>query len=291
MFDDVLIATDGSECGMHAARAGVEFADTFDATVTVVVAANDELSLSEAERIAAEVSEMGAGSQRTVQTQVVEDTARRAILEVADDRDVDVVVMGRRGHTGIQDRLLGSVTERVLRSGDYPVLTVPRDATVGGYEDVLVPTDGSDASRAAIRPGTSIAMRYDAVLHLLSVVDVSREGGVFNAGGVDQAFVERLKADAREDLNVFEAGCEEAVSIQGADDGVDEEATAELDVETMVRTGTPSTEIAAYVEEASLDMVVIASRGESSLAGQLLGSTTSRLLRIVDEPTLVVVPN
>jgi len=59
----------------------------------------------------------------------------------------------------------------------------------------------------------------------------------------------------------------------------------------MVRTGTPSTEIAAYVEEASLDMVVIASRGESSLAGQLLGSTTSRLLRIVDEPTLVVVPN
>ncbi|WP_227131654.1 universal stress protein [Halorubellus salinus] len=277
MFEHVLIATDGSDCGMRAARAGVELAATYDATVTVVVAAASELSEADAESVVEDVAEIGASSRVTVQTRVATQQPRAAIVETAEDVDADVIAMGRHGHTNLEERFLGSVTERVLRATDRAVLTVPGQGSgLGEYEDVLVTSDGSDAARAAVRPGVNLASTYGAVLHLLSVVDVAFEAGPFNAGGVDDAYVDRLVADAERELDVFAAACEESAR------------DAPVDIEQAVRTGTPSAEVAAYVEDAGVDLVAMASTGEGSLAGQLLGSTTDRVLRTVDAPVLVV---
>ena len=277
MFEHVLIATDGSDCGMRAARAGVELAATYDATATVVVAAAGELSEADAASVVEDVAEVGASSRVTVQTRVATQKPRVAILEAADDVDADVIAMGRHGHTNLEERFLGSVTERVLRATDRPVLTVTGQGSgLGEYEDVLVTSDGSDAARRAVRPGVSLASTYDAVLHVLSVVDVAFEAGPFNAGGVDEAYVDRLVADAERELDVFAAACEE----RSRDDAID--------IEQAVRTGAPSAEIAAYVEDAGVDLVAMASTGEGSLAGQLLGSTAGRVLRSVDVPVLVV---
>lgn len=282
MIEHVLIATDGSDCGTRAARAGVELAATYDAAVTVVVAAVDELSTADAERVAEDASEIGATSRVTVRTRVVSEGPRAAIMEAAEDVDADVVAMGRHGHANLGERLLGGVTERVLRTTDRPVLTVAgTGGGVGDYEDVLVTSDGSDAARAAVRPGTDLASTYDATLHLLSVVDVAREAGAFNAGGVDEAYVDRLVEDAANDLDVFAAACEEAL-----DNGARGEDA--LATEQTVRTGTPSAEIAAYVDDAGVDLVAMASTGQGSLTGQLLGSTTDRVVRTVDVPVLVV---
>ncbi len=46
------------------------------------------------------------------------------IIEYADDVDADVIVMGTHGRTGLDRRVLGSVTERTVRLSDVPVLTV-----------------------------------------------------------------------------------------------------------------------------------------------------------------------
>ncbi|NHN42396.1 universal stress protein [Halorubellus sp. JP-L1] len=280
MFEEVVVATDGSDCGMRAARVGVELAATYDASATVVVAADGELSTADARSIADDVSEIGAANQLTVRTRVLEDDPRSAIVETAVDADADVIAMGRHGHAGLRERFLGSVTERVLRSTDRPVLTVPEQGQgVGDYEDVLVTSDGSDAARAAIPAGASVATTYDATMHVLSVVDVAREAGPFNAGGVSEEYVDGLVAEATEELDAFAAACEEA-----AGDGA-------LDPTRSVRTGSPSAEITAYVDDAGVDFVAMASRGEGSFAGQLLGSTTDRVLKQVDVPVLVVRPD
>lgn len=44
-------------------------------------------------------------------------------------RAVDLVVMGTHGRTGIGERLLGSVTERVVGAADVPVLVTPLEGT------------------------------------------------------------------------------------------------------------------------------------------------------------------
>lgn len=277
MIDEVLIATDGSDCGTRAARTGIELASTMGATAHVVVAADEELTAEAAATVADDVRELGAGEQVTVQTNVVEKRASNGIVHLADSVGADVIVLGRHGHSGLSERLLGSVTERVLRATDRAVLAVPEaSGDVGGYSNVLLTSDGSEAAREAIGPAADVAAAYESRLHLLQVVDVALEAGPFNAGGVDEAYVDRLVDRAGDDLDVFAAGCEEALRKDA------------IGIEQAVRTGTPAVEIAEYVASTDVDLVAMASVGQGSLGGQLLGSTTERVLRTVDVPVLVV---
>lgn len=75
------------------------------------------------DRAAAAVGDDGV----TTRTAVATGTPHEAILEYADANDVDLVVMGTRGRTGIERYLLGSVTEKVVRLSDAPVVTVRAD--------------------------------------------------------------------------------------------------------------------------------------------------------------------
>lgn len=58
----------------------------------------------------------------------VEGIAYQSITELADKIRADVIVMGTHGRTGLRHMLVGSVTERVVRTSNVPVLTVrPKD--------------------------------------------------------------------------------------------------------------------------------------------------------------------
>ncbi|AJF26931.1 universal stress protein [Haloarcula hispanica] len=46
-----------------------------------------------------------------------------AILDYVDENDIDLIVMGTHGRTGVERYLLGSVAEKVVRTSDVPVLT------------------------------------------------------------------------------------------------------------------------------------------------------------------------
>ncbi|MFB6097197.1 MAG: universal stress protein [Haloferacaceae archaeon] len=52
-------------------------------------------------------------------------TPHRRIVEEADDHDCDLIVMATHGRSGVAHGVLGSVTERVLRTAQTPVLAVP----------------------------------------------------------------------------------------------------------------------------------------------------------------------
>ncbi|SFR43925.1 MULTISPECIES: universal stress protein [Halorubrum] len=69
----------------------------------------------------------GEASPETV-TAVETGTPHSAILEYASANDVDLVVMGTHGRTGVERYLLGSVAEKVVRLSDVPVTTVRADA-------------------------------------------------------------------------------------------------------------------------------------------------------------------
>ncbi|WP_256298666.1 universal stress protein [Haloarchaeobius salinus] len=278
MFERLLIAVDGSDCATRAARAGVAMAATYGATVDAVTAVHDELDEDDAGRVLEDVESIAEEAGVTVTSHVVHGRPARSVVSLADEIDADAVVVGRHGRSGFRERLLGSVTERVLRRTERPVLTVPTgDGPVDDYTDVLLPTDGSEAAAAAGAPATDLAGTYDATLHVLGVVDVVRESGPFSAGGVDQAYIDRLLDAEREGVDALADDC---ADLAGDD----------LPIERATVTGTPSKAIVEYVEDEGVDLVVMSSSGESSLAGQLLGSTTDRVLRTIDEPVLVVRP-
>jgi nucleotide-binding universal stress UspA family protein len=102
------------------------------------------------------------------------------ILEVARRQGPDLVVMGTQGLGGFRKWLLGSTTERVLRHTRTPVLAVPPSATGSVFIDpggarldlvrILVATDFSDASAAALQWGLTAARELSLPLVLAHVV-------------------------------------------------------------------------------------------------------------------------
>lgn len=292
MYDRVVVAVDGSEAAERAARRGIGFAATFGAEVDVVHvlerkrrrlvrSEDEEAELRErGERILEDVAELASQAGVTVSTHLASGEPAAAIREHAADRDASVIVLGRQGLSGLGDRLFGGTTERVLQSAEVPVLVVPRDgdADVGAYERVLVPTDGSANAESAGIHGAAVASHSGATLHVLNVVDLQSAGGVFDAGGLDRSFVERLEEQGREAVDQLAARIDEA--------------SPAVAVETEVARFTEFDGVAGgvreYVETNGVDLVVIGSHGRSNLKRQLLGSVATGLVGKLDVPVLVV---
>jgi nucleotide-binding universal stress UspA family protein len=54
-----------------------------------------------------------------------------SVIDMAGDRQVDLIVMGTNGNTGLQRFLIGSVTEKLVRLEPYPVLVTRAPDTPG----------------------------------------------------------------------------------------------------------------------------------------------------------------
>lgn len=284
MFDEILFPTDGSDGAIAALDHVLAIAKRHGATVHLLnVADTTRDSLVRIEGEVVDVLEQEG-------TTVVEATAERArehgvstlsevrqgepyrtIVEYADTRAVDVIVMPTHGRSGLERLLLGSTTERVLRRADQPVLTIRPDADVEyPYRNVLVPTDGSDCAAAALEMGIDVVTMEEASLEILSVVDVTSLG-----------------VDGRSDLQatILEESAEEIV----------EEATATAEAAGLTSvTGTVKhgssihRTVLSYLEEHDVDLVVVGTHGRTGFDRYLLGSVTEALIRTAPVPVLTV---
>ncbi|MFB6160685.1 MAG: universal stress protein [Haloferacaceae archaeon] len=138
MYDEILVPTDGSDAARHALRQAIDLATQYDARLHALYVKDTSAYTSlegaggsvlaametEGERAVSEVEDAATDAGVDVVTAVVEGAPHRAIVDYVEDNDVDLVVMGTHGRHGIERYVLGSVTERVVRSSPAPVLTV-----------------------------------------------------------------------------------------------------------------------------------------------------------------------
>lgn len=278
MLDRILVAVNDNDYAKRAAAYGFELAGTYGASVDAlhVLEAGSNADRESANELGTALLEgIATDPPGEVEAHLLEGRPASVIVDFAHDNDLDLVVMGNKGRTGVGERLLGNVTERVLRRTHVPVLAVwgdDHDAEIGDYTDVLVTTDGSEIAERAAPYAGDLAERYGATLHVLTAVDVHAEAGPFDAGGLTEEFIEQLESQGREALDRFD------------------DALGEVDVERRrsVERGTPHECIDEYADENDVDLLVIASEGQNNLVGQRLGSVTTRVLNTVDVPVLVV---
>ncbi|MWG34624.1 universal stress protein [Halomarina oriensis] len=144
MYDRILAPTDGSDPATAAVRHALALARTTGATVHAVyvldtrtgflTVSKDEVrgALREVGEDAAttilnEVERLATDADVELVTEVVDGAPDQAILDYAADHDVDHIVVGTHGRTGLERRLLGSVTERVIGGASVPVTAVHGD--------------------------------------------------------------------------------------------------------------------------------------------------------------------
>jgi nucleotide-binding universal stress UspA family protein len=68
------------------------------------------------------------GEGLTVDTVLVRGTPFREIVEIAQTQQVDLIIMGTHGRTGMAHLLMGSVAERVVRLAPCPVMVTREKA-------------------------------------------------------------------------------------------------------------------------------------------------------------------
>jgi nucleotide-binding universal stress UspA family protein len=291
MYDTILVPTDGSEHARRAGRHALHLARAFDAAVHVVSVVDvqaaaglfdaggvDDAFVDRLEtqgREAIETVTADAHDTDTVATALVRGSPGEAILEYAGDHGVDMVAMGTHGRTGIDRFVAGSVTERVVRRAEVPVLTVRAvgtTAVVGEYEKVLVPTDGSAAAERAIEHGLAVAEATGARVHAVNVVDY---GALAAAGPEDD-----LPGTVADHLTARAERAVETVAERARDRG--------LDAVTAVLDGYPATQLLEYVDDRGIDLVAMGTTGRTGVSRFLLGSTTERVVRHAPVPVLAV---
>ena len=144
MYETILIPTDGSEGAEPAIVNGLDIARKYDATVHALYVidvaelleigylggdrADFEATIEpledEAKRAVEAIGERARREGVDVVTVVRQGTPYEEILAYAEVADVDLIVMGTHGRSGLSRYLVGSVTERVVRTTDVPVLVV-----------------------------------------------------------------------------------------------------------------------------------------------------------------------
>ncbi|WP_411966215.1 universal stress protein [Haloferax sp. YSMS24] len=205
-------------------------------------------------------------------TDVVQGNPAPTIVQYADRYDYDLIVMPTHARQGLSRRLLGSVTEKVVRLSEKPVLTARMESTdqlTFPYEGILIPTDGSKSAARAAEHGLELAAATDATVHVLSVVDDSSLG-----------------PDVRSMLSGKEY---EQVAADAVADVVSK--AKEFDVPTVVEHiehGAPSDRINTVVDEHDVDAVVMGTTGRSGVDRILLGSVAEKTVRTAPVPVITV---
>jgi nucleotide-binding universal stress UspA family protein len=142
VFTRILIPTDGSDVVTPAIKTALDIANTYDATLHALFIVDPPSSVAsagdgftgldnlldeledEGHSATAAVADQAADSGIEVTTAVRRGNPHDDILTYAEAHDIDLIVMGTHGRTGIKRALLGSVTEDVVRHAEIPVLTV-----------------------------------------------------------------------------------------------------------------------------------------------------------------------
>jgi nucleotide-binding universal stress UspA family protein len=135
-WKNVVVATDGSKFGDAAVKRAVNFAKTHGGSLTAVtvVDVTEEFYAQVPEAVAKaeekakgmleEVKKKAEAEGLSIETHVLEGDAHKKIVELADEKKADVIIVGSHGRKGIKKVIMGSVAEKVIGLAACPVMVI-----------------------------------------------------------------------------------------------------------------------------------------------------------------------
>jgi nucleotide-binding universal stress UspA family protein len=283
-FGKILVPVDGSHSCLHAKMLAVSIAKKFKSKVTVVHCAShdfmhpelkaqyqlphsilhkiDEAYLQAGKKIIRNAEEMFKEAGIDVDARLItyEDPAE-FILEIVKDENYDLVVIGNRAENQSARYSLGSVTEKVARHAECPVLIVKKKPKV---KKLLAAVDGSKYADKAVEYAVQLAKNYNAKLALIHV----EEDKLIRVGGPQ---VENCVGTVGECILKDAATKLEGVSF-----------------DKKLEYGSPAEVIIKVAKKADVDIIVVGSRGLSSVRRFLLGSVSDYLSMHARSSVLIV---
>jgi len=174
---NILVAMDGSPSSFHALEESIRLAQWGKggvAAITVAPPYEGDLSLVGVKNIKAAIEgpseeilgrALGIAEARSSSLEVIceEGEVHRKIVEHAEARRCDLIVLGASSRKSWAGSLLGSTASRVIEHSSRDVLVIPEDVPVG-WERILLATDGSQYGKSSRELALELAVSYGGEL-------------------------------------------------------------------------------------------------------------------------------
>ncbi len=228
-------------------------------------------ALLELGRIVHFANENGLMADHKILVGIPQDT----ILEVAHSPDVALIAMGNHGKTGWDRLRLGSVAESTVRQAPCPVLTIGASVTSHtsinprrlNISRLLVATDFSAASKAALRAAVVLAKRLNARVVLVHAAEPS------GSLQTDPLRVDELSRRR------YAGRLQKIISASRAD---------EVITDKIVITGNPVEVILDQAKHEKADLIVVGTHGRRGMKRLMLGSVAEAMVRRATCPVFTV---
>ena len=283
----IVIPTDGSEYSEGAIREGIKLAKNSSSKLRAlyVIEFNPEYEalapnlVEQEERTAQDI--LKAVKDRA-EKEGVECTAAmvrnekpfEAIVDEVEESRANLIVMGRRGRTGIKKLLMGSVTAKVIGYSPVDVLVVPKAASLA-CKNILVATDGSLCAKDAVSAAAGTAKNCGAGLTVIAVIPSENVSAL---DIVHSDMQRKMISDA--EMQMAEKNMVEAKEIA---------VKAGVSAKGIIASGKPYEQIVETANEMKADLIVVGCHGRTGLARALMGSVTERVIGLAQSAVLVVV--
>ncbi len=285
-IERLLLSTDGSEYSEGAVREAINLAKKCSSKLSIVsvIETNREFEalapqlVEKKERSVREFLEtvQGKAKKEGIECDIIvrrgEDSYKYIVEEAAKAKS-SMIVMGKRGRTGISRLMMGSVTARVIGHSPCSVLVVPREAQLT-FKNILLATDGSRHSVAAATEAIELVKRNGSKLVAVAVVP-SESASPMDI--VSSHMQRNLIADT--ELKEAEKNVQ-AIKTSAQKEG--------MSVEGLVLSGKPSETIINAAKEKNADLIVLGSHGKTGLESLLMGSVAERVIVLSQSSVLVV---
>jgi nucleotide-binding universal stress UspA family protein len=231
--------------------------------------------------------------------------APEKIDETARENNIDMVIAATHGGSGIKRFLIGSVTDRLVKIIQCPLLvlhaqgdqlTLPIEKNIK-LKRILVGCDFSPDSKLAFDHALSLAQEFQTQLYLahvlrsaeqieLSASDyIKIQGGDYTNWGRSE-YLDLQKNEGQEDLK-NKPNLPNSLEKQ-LSDMVPEDSRNWCTPITILLKGQPYKELIDYADQKKVDMIVLGVHGHSLLERFIVGSTADRIISLASCPVLVV---
>ncbi|HEX9903254.1 MAG TPA: universal stress protein [Acidobacteriota bacterium] len=278
---NILWATDFSAEAKNALLSAEVFAKAFQAKLLAVHVVPDfsqalhdaspALSAGLAKRVEATKNKMLSDIKALAKAEKIsfdkiilkEGSAPKKIIEVSEEEKADLIVLGKKGHSVLENLLIGSVANQVLRHSFIPVLLTKKRARKLQYKKILVPTDFTPKEQIERDYAWRLAKGLNASLTFLHVFELFHKFAPSEIEVIFKALHKKIQAREKR---------------EGEDIPISEE---------IVRAMNAPAGIVDYAQAHSIDLIVI-----SSLVHKLerffLGSTTEKVISYTDTAVFAI---
>jgi nucleotide-binding universal stress UspA family protein len=273
MYKKLLVACDGSEGSQIAVVHAAILANKLDAQLAALwvrsylphypesigeVAEEEEAALEFFEEVKAQLETVASTQGIAIKANLRSGHPAQQIVRFAAESDVDLIVLGNRGHSRLWGELLGHTADRVNEHSPCSVLIVRSKLEAARYRRMLIGYDGSEASERALRQGLGLAKRIGAQVEVLWVDEAAVIGGTESELRDDEK-------RAHESFDMLRKTINSAASEYG------------LEVNASFRRGNAPRILVSEAESGGFRLIVLGHRGRSGLWGKLLGGVADRV--------------